>query len=350
MACEQCDANKYKQFLDNISNVEVDKKEMATAISEVMELLKTKTCEYGTEVVSGYQAAGKASGSVGYTGAEVSAEFEAGQYAIGENTTSVGCDTIGVMAQKYAQTKKVMANVLSCNCQGLETNIANVNDLDLTIQSSSCGGLNIDQHILLKLHVVNEVTQQQENAMATLMDSMINTTVESIQNEIAGSNNPSSTNIQDVSTEINEDFRQNTITSNISNIKTELSNFNKGKITIKDSFFDKDCNINQSIVLDMLATNALANTLKTVMETKSMTEAIASLKTEKTETQKVFDGAGDSWNSGGGMGNGMEIGIYGLAALFIIGGMIMMRFKKYVFGFLTMLLGIGLAVLGIVLL
>jgi trigger factor len=126
--------------------------------------------------------------------------------------------------------------------------------------------------------------------------------------------------------EINEEFKQNVISTAINSIDTNLSNFNKGVITITNSFFDEECKVKQDIVFDILATNAISDVLDTIMKSTSVSKAINDMKTHTTETQKEFAGAGDNFTgvSGSSIGLGGSLNVSALGekanAIIAVGG------------------------------
>jgi hypothetical protein len=333
-ACEACDMGTITNYLENVTNVEVSEEEVNNAAVEIMNALQADACVYESEVDVG-EAVDFESGcqaGVGWTGAGASchASYESEDIDLGDNVTAIGCETITLNATKYAQTKKTMVNVLSCNCQTIDSNVTLQNKLVLNMTDVQCSAedmaaLQVSQLISANIKVVNELSAEQEVAIDSLMDTFLQSTVDSITKEIANTASQTDMNVTTVEQEIVEENIANSVSVGINAMKSEILAQNEGIINITGSSFVGGCHFTQDILLDVIVTNALSSSLKTILETDTLAQALTDLTYthEEIEGEKgptIFDNEDNPFGTAPGVGSGFGFDISGAGGwiMFII--------------------------------
>ena len=212
-------------------------------------------------------------------------------------TSTVGCETVIATAEKYNKTVQNVACMLnqSKNVEQTEAVLANnvifrrIGKLKMMCGDKTSGtGLKIRQGIELKVVKQINFNQKEIQQIANQCKDIVKTTTEDIQTTKtgAGATPQGSKLIKDVSTKIDQiDFTQN-VKQSLNKVKTSFDAQNNfimediGDVDIEGG----ECNFDQSIVFNLIATSIVDNTLETSFS--KLSETLREVKqTTKQESE-----------------------------------------------------------------
>lgn len=307
-ACETCEASDFTEYLENVTNVPVSEEEVNNAAVEIMEALQADACVYEKDPVTGdsivTEAGCSAKAGVFETGGGCTAKFDKTPVFLGNKVTSIGCETVTLNATRYVQTKKTMVNMLSCNCQAVDSNVVFSNMAELTISNSSCAFAELSQSIKGTIKVINQLTEEQEVAIESLMDTFLQSTVDSVIKEVEESTSQTDMKVTTIDQEIVEESIVNTAKMAVSAIKSEILAQNNGKLTISGSTIAGGCKLTQDILLDVIVSNAMSSSIKAILQTETLSQAVSDLSYtfEEQMIPRGRQGDGDLGAAGGIIG------------------------------------------------
>jgi len=221
-------------------------------------------------------------------------------------TATVGCETIIATAEKYNKTVQNVACMLnqSKNVETTDVQLANnvifrrIGKLRMMCGDKASGsGLKIKQGIELKVVKQVNFNQKEIQQIANQCKDIVKSTTEDIQTTKtgAGATPQGSKLIKDVSTKIYQiDFAQN-VKQSLNKVKTSFdaqNNFimeDMGEVDIVGG----ECNFDQTIVFNLIATSIVDNTLQSSFSNLSET-----LREVKQTTKQESEATGPEMSKG----------------------------------------------------
>jgi len=267
--------------------------ELEDAASTILDTLGADTCEYSQSADSGdIFDSGSVSTKVKSWVASGELKVQGPRYIEGatSNTTSIGCENIAVAAQSFIQTQKAITEVLACSCTLLDTSIITNNTISINAENSTidCGYFEISQNTTLNVVVANQQTQETtakikemtENSLNTIMDTLIDSRTE------LGATPSANKSVQSVTDTIQSESFASTINKNITAMYTAINVGQTVSINLSNTVWRGDrCTITQNILLDLVVTNMLSNTLTNLLESTTVTDVLTTLDTELKEVK-----------------------------------------------------------------
>jgi len=223
-------------------------------------------------------------------------------------TATVGCETIIATAEKYNKTVQNIACMLnqSKNVETTEAVLANnvifrrIGKLKMMCGDKASGnGLKIKQGIELKVVKQVNFNQKEIQQIANQCKDIVKSTTEDIQTTKtgAGATPQGSKLIKDVSTKIDQiDFTQN-VKQSLNKVKTSFDAQNN--LIMEDigdvEIVGGECNFDQSIVFNLIATSIVDNTLQTSFSKLSETLREVKQTTKQESTAEGPDMSKSFW-------------------------------------------------------
>jgi hypothetical protein len=264
------------------------------------------------------------------------ASTAAGVKASNSNTSTIGCDQLTVIANKYNKTVQNVACMLKTSKNVTRTTASGINNIiwestngDIDVECGE-GGLNFSQKMNLQIISKVSLSSQELTQIANEVNDVVKTVAEAVQDSKSGigATPQGQKAISDTLTNINTIDQKNKIDETIKELVTSISGANtvtiraKGNIKIRGN----QCRIDQDMVLNMIAdqvvNDAVSTSLSALSKTVSESESRVSQKGEALGAEslalKLADTTVDSL---------LILGIVGIIVLGVV-VFLMTKFKK----------------------
>lgn len=282
--CQECPEIPETPPLDNNANVDED--EFQESVKEIFKLLQADACEYKSDVQTGTQTVESGSGSVGLFGIGADYAATSEEIPVGTNITEIGCETIDITARNYTQSKSNIVNILSCSCSSTSVDTSLRQKMKIILKGVRCeGNLMLSQQIKADVNMVNEISAEQETAIQDVTKQFLASTIDTLIQDIENSGGSSEVSVTASSTELKEEMVATSASTTLSQIAAIINSQQEMEIVITDSFIGGDCSFDQNLVLKVIASQILSTSLKTYLESLSLTEVTESMTVTKTKEQ-----------------------------------------------------------------
>lgn len=226
------------------------------------------------------------------------------------DSASIGCEQISIIANEMNQATDTVSCILSNSSASSELTVNAQNAIRIEANGEGseikidCGeqGLNINQSINIKIIKLDELSEDEQNDIATAVDTAVQQSAKGVQDSLQGrlAMPPSQKQILEQCTKIQNSSYKIQAKENIKKISLNVNA--KNDITIianggaKIFISGKQCNFNQNIMLDIVAQSIVQNTLKTAFSDTFRTAATMDAETkQKGEVKGVNFKTPTSW-------------------------------------------------------
>ncbi len=353
MSCKQCDMSEIAKNLPSaMASQSVDANELKDAIAEIMHHLDANACTRTVEPVVGTVTTGASTEVVcsiwvGGCYTETTGQDTSTDYSVGDKITEINCESIAITAYNYVQSKKTLVNMLQCNCNSTNVDIALYQKMAVNIDGLSCKDLSMRQEISAGVNIINELTTQQQADIKSVIETFLETTTDTLIHSIENSSAGSNVDVQAVSSTVTTESVANAVNAGISEILANVVSNQTMELNIKNTTITGSCTFDQNMLLEIAAGSALSSSLATLLSDTALGGAVTQITHTVTEEQDkgsldpvdIITAAGSSSS----MSSQSILGIlFGLSLFSIIVGIVMMK-KGWVFlGVLVFLLGLGM--------
>lgn len=250
------------------------------------------------------------------------------------NTSAIGCEQIAAITNKYNKAVQNVACLLNTSTNVTKTTVSGVQNInfdatggDLDINCPA--GFNINQKMVLKMVNKINLNDQEVAQIANECNDVIKTAVDAAQSSTSGlgATPQGSKAISDTLANINNISQTNKIKETIKEIVTKMDG--KQDVSFKARnirLSGKNCNINQDMLIEMIAEQIVADTVTTGLSNISKT--VVETETKLAQTAKNT-GAEDLALKLPGLGSGAgRYIVIGVVLLVLVGGILFIVNKR----------------------
>ncbi len=297
-------------------------KELASEADKLMQAAGIRTCEASSSVQTA-EMAGSIEGPLGLGSADFSAKVT------NTNTSSIGCEQIAVITNKYREAKNNISCVLKSTKNVTRTSAVGVNSIIFKAKkdlSVTCPSLKISQNMKITLvsnfQLSSEETKSIENQTKAVAREVVKAAQES-KNGL-GATPQGSKFIMDTMKDINETNYSSDINEKLNEISTSVNARNQLEFISEEGsvrISGQDCEIKQDMVIDLIAASILDDKLTSMLS--NLSERIEERDVELE--QKAENAGADTLDDFGQLNPGkyearkyLYIGIAAVAGLVVL--------------------------------
>jgi hypothetical protein len=272
--------------------------QIQTEASKVLEAAGAQSCQTDASIQQ-FEAQMRASIGIASTSAGVKAS--------NSQTSTIGCEQLTVIANKYNKTVQNVACILKTSKNVTRTTASGINNIvwestdgDIDVDCGA-GGLNFSQKMNLQIISKVSLSSNELTQIANEVNDVVKTVAETVQDSKSGigATPQGQKAIADTLTNINTIDQKNKIDETIKELVTSISGSNtvvikaKGNIKIRGN----QCRVDQDMVLNMIAdqvvNDAVTNSLSALSKTVAESESRVSQKGEAAGAESLALNLGD---------------------------------------------------------